>query len=485
MSPFFCGSGNGWLHPARIAVCIAFMLSVNVAVTAAQSLIDRLSGFDETRIAAVAGWADKPDDEPLGREAAKLLYQVNRLGRSGAINTNPQELNPAAANDPVGVGSLQSLRGIVQRIDRWPLPADLKQVLDFAQLYRVEVTGGSPSKTWVVLTSVIPSAWLKPGAEAMVQETSASGVLVRLETTEQPAIVASPALTWLASAPKEPSEIPTDVPTPDASSVGFPADWTMLGSLGFDLALLDGVQSRNRQPLRAEDSPAFYSLLRIAATLAELKSNAEGVKTVPPHQIPPAELLKRSSEMVGRYVQMDLQTVRMTRIAILESSTQTQLGSDHYWQIDALGDLGNVVIRIESAGHEPAIFENRYPVSIVIRELPPFLVKAIEQSTGESADVSDVAMFSNQIQIEGVFFRLWSYDSDFMKQYGGGKQFGPLLIASRIADIEPARGEATAVSYVGWYVAAFALLFIAIAIVTGLLSARHDAAAKRRNRSVG
>ena len=476
MSPFFCGSWNRWFHPAPIAVFIAFMLSVNVAVTDAQSLIDRLSGFDETRIAAVAGWADKPDDEPLGREAAKLLYQVNRLGRSGAISTNPQALNPAAVDDSVRVGSLQSMHGNVQRMDRWQLPADLKQVLDFAQLYRVEVTGGSPAKTWIVLTSEIPSAWLKPGAEAMVQETSASGVLVRLETTGQPAILASPALTWLASVPKDPTSI--------ASADGFSADWAMLGSLGFDLALLDGVQSRNRQPLRAEDSPAFYSLLRIAATLAELRSNAEGVKTVPPHQIPPADLLKRSSEMVGRYVQMDLQTVRMTRIAILESNTQALLGSDHYWQIDALGDLGNVVIRIESAGHEPAIFENRYPVSIVIRELPPFLVKAIEQSTGESADVSDVAMFSTQIQIEGVFFRLWSYDSDFMKQYGGGKQFGPLLIASRIADIEPARGEATAVSYVGWYVAAFALLFIAIAIVTGLLSARRDAAAKRRNRSV-
>jgi len=262
----------------------------------------------------------------------------------------------------------------------------------------------------------------------------------------------------------------------------------MLGSLGFDVSLFDGVRARDRQSLRLEDSAAFYPLLRIAASLDEASS-----KAIEPRRLPPADLLQRSADLVGHYVQMDLQTVRLTRITVTEDVTKEQLGSDHYWQIDALGDLGNVVIRIESKEQtnsdsnkdNGAIFENRYPVSIAVRNLPPFLLAAIEKATGEDADVTDVAMFSTQIRINAVFFRLWSYDSDFMAQHGGGKQFGPLLIASRIEDIEPARGEAAAVSYLGWYVAAFALLFIAVATVAGLLSSRRDAAAKRRNRSVG
>lgn len=441
------------------------------------TVIDRLSGFDEARIAAVAGWSDKPDDESLGREAAKLLYQVNRLARSGTIGSSP-------AGSAETIGSLLSIRGEVSGIVRWSLPKDLRNVLEFPEIYRVEVAVKTEARKVVVMTSVLPAAWLKPGANASVQETSATGVLVRPASDGQAAVIACPSLAWLASSSTDPNDRSAAFP----AGPGFPADWSMLGSLGFDVSLFDGVRARDRQSLRLEDSAAFYPLLRIAASLDEASS-----KAIEPRRLPPADLLQRSADLVGHYVQMDLQTVRLTRITVTEDVTKEQLGSDHYWQIDALGDLGNVVIRIESKEQtnsdsnkdNGAIFENRYPVSIAVRNLPPFLLAAIEKATGEDADVTDVAMFSTQIRINAVFFRLWSYDSDFMAQHGGGKQFGPLLIASRIEDIEPARGEAAAVSYVGWYVAAFALLFIAVATIAGLLSSRRDAAAKRRNRSIG
>ena len=111
---------------------------------------------------------------------------------------------------------------------------------------------------------------------------------------------------------------------------------------------------------------------------------------------------------------MDLETVQVTRISVTEPHRQTQLGSDHYYQIDAVGDLGNVVIKIERpAGDEgpAATFENRYPVSVVVRELPDFLSQRIRVQEGGDAIVSQIKVL---VGVDAFFYRLWSYSTVFM-----------------------------------------------------------------------
>jgi len=281
-------------------------------------------------------------------------------------------------------------------------------------------------------------------------------------------------LAWLAGADAD-SE-PDDVP----------AGWLMLGRRGFDVALLEGVRARNRQPLREEDAAAFYPLLRIASSLGQPDdpANENRALDAEPTLEPAADLLRDAEKMVGRYISIDLKTIRVTRINVTEPTTQQQLGSDHYWQLDAIGDLGNVVIKIESGDGESATFENRYPVSVAIKELPPFLMKAISPSNpSPDTETIDVAMISTQVSVAGFFYRLWSYESDFMNQHGGGKQFGPLIIASRIMDREPTRTDAVGVSRLGWYFAALVVFGILAATVGGIISSRRDSKAKQRARA--
>ncbi|MGV3483518.1 MAG: hypothetical protein ACO1RT_03760, partial [Planctomycetaceae bacterium] len=65
-------------HLLKLARCgqtagaIAAVLVTWAATSRAQSVIDRLSGFDTQRLTAVAQWVEQPADESLAQEAAKL-----------------------------------------------------------------------------------------------------------------------------------------------------------------------------------------------------------------------------------------------------------------------------------------------------------------------------------------------------------------------------------------------------------------------------
>ncbi len=185
---------------------------------------------------------------------------------------------------------------------------------------------------------------------------------------------------------------------------------------------------------------------------------------------------------MGRYVRLDCQSVRLTRIAITSAETRAAVGADHYWQLDAQGELGNIVIQIQSedADAEPATFQNRYPLSIVMLRLPDFLRQLAGAGPAADAHQHNVLMVSRQLRVEGFFYRLWSYESDYMSHHGGGKQFGPLVMATRIVDIEPPPGDRVGVGRIGQTAAATVLVMLLATGVWVYVSGRQDAAARAR-----
>jgi hypothetical protein len=167
-----------------------------------------------------------------------------------------------------------------------------------------------------------------------------------------------------------------------------------------------------------------------------------------PKEANPVVLLKNPRDHAGQWVHMNLESVQVTRISVTESHRQAQLGSDHYYQIDAVGDLGGVIIKIEHADQNipPPTLQNRYPVSIVAAELPAFLRDKIRNQAGGDAIVAPVRF---KFGMDGFFYRLWGYESDFMAQQGGGEQFGPLLVAARIENREPVSDDPVGVGRIG------------------------------------
>jgi hypothetical protein len=242
--------------------------------------------------------------------------------------------------------------------------------------------------------------------------------------------------------------------------------WRLLSEAGVDVSLLAEVASRNRRPLLSQDGDAFYAMLAAAGDLPQ-RQDVPVAET-----IPSVKLLAEPENLSGQWLRIELETVQVTRIAVTEPRRQTQLGSDHYFQLDAMADLGNVIVKLQRPPGQdgpPAIFDSRYPVSVVTRQLPPFLVQRIRQREGGSAVVSQIRM---KVQADAFFFRLWSYETDFMSQYGSGEQFGPLLIAARIRNLEPTTADPAGVRVIG---AIAAVAVIAAIVATWLWNRRLSA----------
>ena len=405
----------------QCVLTLVFLMCGSSVGYTGESVIPLLSGFDQERVAATY----PPTDEKTLGELAKLLYRLRAVDPTKLQSMATQNANESEpeASQTMSVGDAAPLNGTIKSMQLVPIPKKLIEFLEFKQLHvlTVQINDGKEIK---VITFPLPQ-----GAK-VGDRLEGAGVALQVQQSPDNAAPITSAilcnrLRWL----------PTSSPI---------TGWQLLRDQGVDISLLAGLGTRNRQMLLAEDGDAFYSMMAAASALEPSK------KEIPaPSEIAPVALLQGSSELTGQWIRMNLETVLITRISVTEPQRQAELGSDHYYQIDAVGDLGNVVVQIERPAGDtgpPASFNNRYPVSVVTRSLPVFLEKQIQQQEGGDAVISEL---KTMIQMDGFFFRLWSYETDFMAQHGGGDQFGPLVIAATIRNKQPDSTDPTGVNLIG------------------------------------
>ena len=374
-----------------------------------QSALPLVSGFDEARLQSV----HPLDDEQAVSELAKLLYRLARI--------DPQRWRQSVPTEPtLRPGEMVRFDGTVITVRPHVVPAALQDVLEMATVFDIEIQ--SEQSTIDVLTAQVDSE-VVPG-----DRVSGWGVIIKIADHNEssggrPAAVATVRLQWF------PATVDND-------------GWKLLRDAEVDIAAVSRLAARNRSPLQAADADAFYSMLAAAASIGDRASLPE------PATIDPVTLLRTPQSLIGQWMQLDLETVQVSKVLVTDPGRQQQLGRDHYFQIDAVGELGNVVIRIDPSDPQgqSAMFADRYPISVVTAELPDFLRRQLEQSSGRDPIVTPLR---TKIRIDGFFFRLWSYASHFMDQHGGDRQIGPLLIAASITDREPPAVAATGVEYIG------------------------------------
>ncbi len=453
---------------------------------------DWLAGFDRPRLIRIGQWAAQAASgsataDPQQRdEAARLLFQIKRLARVQPDSLQPAAGTLAAAGDQASIGEWQpgtrvSIHGRATALSVATLPPPLADQLELRRLFLVTVTTAD-GRVVSVLSAAVPLEWLagqpsdQPGQPGQVgqpldEPTSLAGVVVAAASDLADsggegaiqAVVATADLAWH--------------PTVDRlGDQPAAADWALLAERGFDLSQVAKIRQRARQPLLAADRDAFYPLLAIAGQLAD--GDWSGVEAVQP-----AELLQNPAPWVGRRLRMRCKVVRATRVMLQQPELESRLGSDHYWQIDALGDLAGVEVRLQSLDPEaaPALFAGQFPVSLVGLQLPDFLASEAGLDDDSAIVRSDVGKLARQVVVEGVFYRLWSYDSALMEQHGGGQQFGPLIMVSRIIDQEPVRDERGD----RWLMAGsatIALLLMAAGFLWVFLTQRGDRRARERRR---
>ncbi|QDT12973.1 hypothetical protein [Planctomycetes bacterium K23_9] len=374
------------------------------------SVIELLSGFDQKRIQA----AYPPSDSQSFGELAKMVYRMGSVSRdavvrkAGKAETGRPKTGESENSSAAKIGDAIRIQGTIASIRTLRVPESLVEFLEFPVFQDVLIQLESDASQPVhVIARRLPSA-AKAG-----DRVDAAGVLIEPGdgTDDRLRAIVSTPLKWFPKTPASPG-------------------WQLLSDAGVDVSELAQVASRNQLPLAPEDNDAFYQMLSVSQTIGGTPAAAQ----TDPIWIQPIDLLQKPKDHVGDWVRMRLQTVRVTRVAVTDPKRKDQLGSDHYYQVDANGDLDGIIVRMprkEDDPREPIEFNGTYPVSLVMKELPSFLTNAIgQQQNGEVV----TAMISRPVQIEGFFFRLWSYSTDFMDRRGGGDQVGPLLMVARMTD---------------------------------------------------
>lgn len=444
------------------AICLLFAWCTSMITYAQSDIIDSISGFDAKRIEASFPITDP---STLG-ESAKLLYRLAR------VESGDWSSEPGYAPERLEIGQTAQLLGSVQLVQRYKLPEVLEDVLGFEHIHVIELadvsgiglsTNSSPDnrldRPIEVLVAKVPN---QISADDRV---SFQGIVVETQTS---VAFATNQLSWFPEKSNNP-------------------DWAWLAENDIDIAAVASLADRDRQPLSAEDSALFYSMLAVTAAPS---SGSEGFPNAA--AIQPVELLKESASLAGRYFNLPVEIAQITKVAVGDTERREQLGSNHYFQIDAFGDLGNVVVRIEpetsKADSSPstqtqdsaAVFENRYPVSIVTRDLPSFLKDVLIENAGPSAVAATVSV---PVTVDGFLFRSWSYQSEYMQQFGDAKQYSPLLIVASFADERMEGTDPIGVGLIGWIAAAATAIAIVSIWIWSRVTLSGDRSARKRRRS--
>ena len=418
----------------RICDLLLALIMVCIPVEAfAEDALDLLSGFDQQRIAACF----PVDDQTAAGEMSRLLFRLRRLqGEALASRVDLTDQGDA-------VGEVIRVSGTIAAIRQYKVPQDLVEFLDL-EVFQELVLEQTPDKRSISLFAP-PLA----GAVSKGDRIRADAVLVAQD--ESSIRCASGKAAWMP------------VSTP---SVG----WSLLASQDVDMSLIADIATRSRTTLQPADSDAFFAILAAAKALS-----SGGVEAAAAKRVNPTDLLREDPRLHGEWIRLDVSTVRVTRVEVTNADRQHQLGQDHYFQIDASGDLGKTIVQLKRPDGdlgEPIKIGGRYPVSLVAAKLPEFLQNRTK------GDRSVVTMVDHPVAIDGFFYRLWSYENEFMAREGGDKQIGPLIIVSRWQSRLPANKHSQGFAMLGYVMAAA----IATAIIAIFLWTRRNEAEDARLR---
>ncbi|GAA5510812.1 hypothetical protein [Novipirellula caenicola] len=442
--------GLAWGMVAVLAACL-FPQSLD-----AQSEPLQAAGFDSARIEQLY---PAEDEESIG-ELAKLIYRINRTNRSSIEKLIADDVSSSLSGASITLGQVVAVDGVVVQVGSLNVPARLVEFLEIRRLNLVTVEIGEQDsrRTVEVVTSGLPATVRSgdrvAGVGVVIEATPDSGD----DSVVVDAIAALP-LDWY---PAEPEKV----------------GWQLLAQQGVSLGEVSGVASRNRQPLSSEDSDLFYSMLAAADRISKVPES-DRVAAKP---VEPIELLKSPEKYTADWLRMEVEVVQVTRISVTEPARIKQLGADHYYQVDAMGDLGNVKVQIDSgqdaAGDGP-VFQNRYPISLVYKTLPAFLQTKLREEGKSEAIVADLTVL---VAADAFFFRLWSYPTAYMQRFGGGDQFGPLLIGADMINRESTEADPVGVRIFGWFAAVAVGVGMLAILVWNIVIARRDRQVQRRRK---
>lgn len=359
----------------------------------------------------------------------RLLYRLPRIGLENIQRWRKPEvkLEQLLVDSAAHRLDVIPLEGRLTGVAQMDLPPELAARLEFKHYYLARVDIGGSYEALVALRRV-PDYWLS--AAELNDPVSLDGMFLKVlsdETDLKPQLLfVSRRVRWQ---PEQP--IP---------QLNIGADQLRLAELGFDLSLLEDLRTTNKQPIGDLDREPQYQLLDLVGhvPVSKLASN-------PRKEIDIVALLKEPEKHQGELVSVEGHARRITKVVVDDPDIRARFGIDHYYEIDVAVNLAKTTIRFvdekkpddkkpgeknpdeAAAGDKPAppagnkaaapegpIFNNDYPVTVVVRELPP--------------DLKPIDNTRQLIRVDAIFMKTWSYHNTYMAQFDNKLQVAPLLV---------------------------------------------------------
>ncbi len=348
------------------------------------------------------------DGEPIDNELAalfRLLFRLPRFGpasieqfakRSGDVSVSEIGTAPDTYRF-----EMLPLKGRVRHVERVALRARDAELFEYDHYYVVEMQANGAANLLTVFARRVPQAWKMD--EPMDEPVSLFGLFLKLgpsanEDQPSPLVFAADRIAWH--------------PDHENDVLGIEKSHVFLAGLGMDVGLFDDVRTRNQRGLDKEDSECFYQLL---AAIGRSKQEELWRQTKTEFDLRP--VISEPAKQHGRMMVIEGTVRRITKIP-LDAHESERYGFDHYYQLDVLIPLENERVKLgkDEPGKPAPEFINNFPVQVCVRRLP--------------AGMSEGEDLNEQVRLPCVYFKLWSYTSEYIARFDQNKrQISPLLVA--------------------------------------------------------
>jgi hypothetical protein len=278
-----------------------------------------------------------------------------------------------------------------------------------------------------VLCRQIPSSW--SSAKNLHESCCFDGVLM-VGGADGPYWFAADRLKWFVSGEYQ-------------GSIPIAKSWQFLGANGVDLVRVEALQKRNQRPLNNDDREAFYSILRVVS------DPPESWQSVPTTPWELTDLLVAPQKFQGKRLRGRATARRVTKVLVDDPAIARRFGIDAYYQIDIFFPLDGTKIRLRSPDrplNDARIYTNGYPATLVCRHLPKKLESAAKKVLAGTAKAELIKV---PLDLDGVFFKVWSYRSTFLMDENSEQLHpSPLFLAAAVEVVEsPQIGKSSRFSF--------------------------------------
>lgn len=321
---------------------------------------------------------------------------------------------------------------------------------------QIEVTNGEASDSTTRLKRVfcrtVPSMWIE--AKQLRQPVHIQGVRCSLvgETGREGQGVDLELDVYLAGTPEwilRPEE--------DEGQLApvLPEHLVALGKAGWNLSGLEAVQSRNQQKIGSQESPGFMQLIRLSQE--GLLANG-GLQES--NRLEPMQALAESGNSFAKPVRWRVRIATASVVTVDNENLSAELNASRYVQFDGFVDIGSQAVEYKVAG-ESIRFEREFPVTLVAPYKQPYVG---EQRAAKSELGWEVGAY---FEIDGLYYRLWSYQSELVKKKSDtARQVSPLVV---LTDMRPTLAPASPsrAGEIGWF--GYALCAATLVILAAIL----------------